>query len=54
MNDHAANVTKNPDNHHNSAEEADRMDIKRLAIGTLVGGIVLYGAGVLIFDMAFS
>ena len=29
------------------------MDIKRLAIGTLVGGIVVYGAGVLIFDMAF-
>jgi hypothetical protein len=30
------------------------MDTKRLAVGTLVGGIVLYVVGYLIFTMAFA
>ena len=30
------------------------MDIKRVAIGTLVGGIILYAVGYLIFDLAFG
>jgi hypothetical protein len=30
------------------------MDTKRLAVGTLVGGVVLFVAGYLIFDMAFA
>lgn len=30
------------------------MDIKRLVIGTLVGGIVMYALGYLIFDLAFG
>ena len=30
------------------------MDTKRLVIGTLVGGIILYALGYLIFDLAFA
>ena len=30
------------------------MDTKRFAVGTVVGGIVLYAAGYLIFDLAFK
>lgn len=30
------------------------MDTKRLAIGTLVGGVILYALGYLIFDLAFA
>ena len=30
------------------------MDTKRLVTGTLVGGIILYAAGYLIFDLAFA
>jgi hypothetical protein len=34
-------------------QEAD-MDIKRFATGTLVGGVILYLAGFLIFDLAVA
>lgn len=30
------------------------MDIKRVAIGTVVGGIILFAVGYLIFDVAFG
>ena len=30
------------------------MDTKRFVVGTLVGGVVLFVAGYLIFDMAFA
>jgi hypothetical protein len=34
--------------------EEGQMDTKRLVVGTLVGGIVLFVVGYLIFDMAFA
>jgi hypothetical protein len=37
-----------------SGQEEDRMDAKRLVIGTLVGGITMYVVGYLIFEVMFA